>query len=76
MNIDLIQELLSTSRDRKNEVVDLDNVRSVKKKRLCLCLFFLSYLSKLIIQENGYFTILFTVLYQDNTTLRPKIYKN
>ena len=34
MNIDLIQELLSTSRDRKNEVVDLDNVRSVKKKRL------------------------------------------
>ena len=34
MNIDLIQELLSTSRDRKNEVVDLDNVRSVKTKRL------------------------------------------
>jgi hypothetical protein len=34
MNIDLIQELLSTSRDRKNEVVDLDNVRIVKKKKL------------------------------------------
>ena len=34
MNIDLIQELLSTSRDRKDEVVDLDSVRSVKKKRL------------------------------------------
>ena len=41
-----------------------------------LCLFFLIYLSKLIIQENGYFTILFTVLDQDNTTLRPKIYTN
>ena len=35
INIDLlIQELLSTSRDRKTKVVDLDNVRSVKKKRL------------------------------------------
>ena len=34
MNIDLIQELLSTSRDRKDEVVDPDDVRSVIKKRL------------------------------------------
>ena len=41
-----------------------------------LCLFLLIYLSKLMIQANGYFTILYTILDQDNTTLRPNISTN
>jgi hypothetical protein len=52
---------------------------ALKRKGCCnewLMFILLNLFNKLIIQENGYFTILFTVLHQDNTTLRPKIYTN